>query len=63
MNQYTKAVVGALVAGLGALQVSLLPDTAGVVAVTAYEWVGVAVSTLTALAAVWAVTNSNKPSA
>lgn len=60
MEKYTKAIVGALVAGLGTLQVALLPDTAGVVGVSSYEWVGVAVTALTALGAVWAVTN--KPS-
>lgn len=49
---YAKAVVGAVVAGLGVLLTALDDD-----AVSASEWVAVAIATLTALAAVWAVPN------
>jgi hypothetical protein len=51
MLRYAKAVVGALLAGLASLQAAL-PD-----GVTGEEWVAVAVATLAALGAVWAVPN------
>lgn len=57
--QYAKAYVAAAIAGLTTLGTALTPDNDGVVAVTAVEWVAVAVATLTALGAVWAV--KNKP--
>lgn len=50
--QYLKAVVGAAVAGLGTLLTALADDR-----VTMSEWVGVAIATLVALGAVWAVPN------
>ena len=52
LTQYLKAITGALVAGLASLQQSL--DNGEV---TAQEWVGVAIATLTALALVWAIPN------
>lgn len=53
MGRYTKAVVGALVAGLGALQTALVDDR-----VTGNEWVMIASTTLAALGLVWGVPNS-----
>lgn len=52
MLSYLKALVGAAVAGLGTLSQAL--DDNGV---TAQEWVGVAIATLTALAVVWGTPN------
>lgn len=51
---YAKAIVGALIAGLGSLQQSLDNDT-----VTAQEWTGVAIATLSGLALVWAIPNKD----
>jgi hypothetical protein len=51
--QYLKAVVGALVAGLGALATALADN-----AVAPIEWVTVASATLVALGAVWGVPNT-----
>lgn len=51
MRAYGKAIVGALVAGLGTLQLAL-PD-----GITVYEWISVAVTTLVAFGAVWQVPN------
>jgi hypothetical protein len=53
MGKYAKAVTGALIAGLTAL-LPALDDGA----VTAAEWVVVAVATLGALGLVWAVPNA-----
>jgi cytochrome b len=50
--KYAKALVGALVAGLTAVQAGL--DNGGI---SANEWVGVAIATLTALGLVWAIPN------
>ncbi len=59
MGRYAKAIVGALVAGLGALQTSLVDDR-----VTGNEWVMIASATLAALGLVWGVPNSpDKPPA
>ena len=52
MLKYAKAFVGAAVAGLGSLQIALDGG------ITAQEWVGVAIATLVALGAVWAVPNA-----
>lgn len=52
MSRYAKAIVGALVAGLTAYGTALADG-----AVVPGEWVGVAVATLGALGAVWAVPN------
>jgi len=49
---YLKAIVGALIAGLGSLSQAL--DDSGV---TAQEWVSVAIATLVALGVVWGVPN------
>ncbi len=49
---YAKAIVGALLAGLGALGTALADNQ-----VTTVEWVGVAVATLGALGIVYAVPN------
>lgn len=54
LNPYAKAIVGGLVAGLGAYQTALMDGS-----VTAAEWAGVAIAALTAAAAVWAT--ANKP--
>jgi len=50
--QYLKAITAAIVTGLGTLQIAYVDNT-----VTNQEWVGVAISTLVALGAVWAVPN------
>jgi hypothetical protein len=49
---YMKAVVGALIAGLGALATALADD-----GVEKLEWVFIATATLTALYGVWQVPN------
>ena len=50
---YAKAITAAIAAGLGALYQALDND-----AVTAQEWVGVALALVGALGAVWAVPNA-----
>jgi hypothetical protein len=52
MSAYLKAIVGALVAGLGSLAQALDND-----AVTSQEWVNVALATLIALGVVWGTPN------
>lgn len=52
MSSYLKAVVGALIAGLGSLYQALDNET-----VTAQEWVAVAIATLAALGVVWGTPN------
>ncbi len=52
MVSYLKAIVGALVAGLGSLYQALDNE-----AVTAQEWVAVAIATLAALGVVWGTPN------
>lgn len=52
MLKYAKAIVGAIITGLGSLQIALDGG------VTTQEWVGVALATLVALGAVWAVPNA-----
>ena len=47
-----KALVGATVAGLGAIATALVDER-----VTAAEWVGAAIATLLAAGAVWRVPN------
>ena len=53
MNQYAKAIIGAVTAGIGALGTALADGH-----VTATEWVTVAGAALAALALVWGVPNS-----
>jgi hypothetical protein len=50
--KYLKAFTGAIVTGLGTLQVAY-----GDGLVTTQEWIGVAIATLVAFGAVWAVPN------
>lgn len=50
--RYAKAIVGAAIAGLSSLHQAWDAD-----GVTGQEWVGVAVATLVALGAIWAVPN------
>lgn len=57
MGKYAKAVVGALVAGLGSLQMALLSGSDSGTHLSASELVVVAIATLTALTAVWATSN------
>lgn len=52
LTAYTKAIVGALIAGLGSLYQALDNDS-----VTQQEWVAVAIATLTALGLVFVVPN------
>jgi hypothetical protein len=52
-QRYLKAFTAAIVTGLGSLQVAY---TDNVVSTT--EWIGVAIATLVALGAVWAVPNT-----
>lgn len=54
MTSYLKAIVGALIAGLGSLYQALDGSPA---TVTAQEWVAVAIATLAALGVVWGVPN------
>lgn len=51
---YMKALIGALIAGLASLQQSLDDG-----AVTAQEWTGIAIATLSGLALVWAIPNKD----
>lgn len=51
-GRYAKAVVGAIVAGLGALKLAVDGG------IDASEWIEVAIITLGALGAVWAIPNS-----
>lgn len=53
--KYAKALVGALVAGLGALSTALADDH-----VSGQEWITVAVATLAALGVVWSVPNKQE---
>jgi hypothetical protein len=57
IQQYLKAVFGAITTGLGAYAVAVSDNV-----VTQQEWVTVAIATVSALAIVWAVPNT-KPSA
>jgi len=52
LNSVAKSIVGALVAGLGALQVASVDGV-----VTSGEWIQVASVTLAALVLVWGVPN------
>jgi hypothetical protein len=52
---YLKAVAAAVVTGLGSLQVAYADNV-----VTTREGIGVAIATLVALGAVWAVPNTPK---
>ena len=54
MSKYAKAVVGALVAGLGTLGTALADDH-----ITGQEWVGVVAATVVALGVVWSVPNKS----
>ena len=54
MDRYAKAIVGAVMAGLGALGAALADSS-----ITATEWVVVASAVLGALALVWAVPNAS----
>jgi hypothetical protein len=54
MGTAAKAVVGALIAGLGALGTALSDNS-----IAPIEWVGVGSATLIALYGVWRVPNSN----
>ncbi len=56
MGKYSKAIVAALVAGLGTLGTALADD-----AVTSLEWVAIAGATLGALGVVWSVPNRPAP--
>jgi len=53
LNSVAKSIVGALVAGLGALQVAAADGV-----VTSGEWIQVASVTLAALVLVWGVPNA-----
>lgn len=56
LDKYTKAIVGAALAGLGAYQTAILDNH-----VTQSEWVNITIFTLTALVGVWGVSNSDVP--
>jgi hypothetical protein len=53
LNQYTKAIVGAVIAGLSAYMGAFLGDQV----VSPAEWAGIGISFLTGLTGVWAVKN------
>lgn len=55
MLSYLKAITGAVVTGLGTLQVAYADN-----AVSNQEWVGIAIATLVAFGAVWGVPNKGK---
>jgi peptidoglycan/LPS O-acetylase OafA/YrhL len=55
MDRYAKAVVGALIAGLGVLELALADNV-----VTPTEWTRVIGTVLGALVLVWAVPNERK---
>lgn len=54
-QEYLKAIVGGILAGLGVLGTALTDDV-----VSASEWVGVAVATLTVFSAVFGIPNAAK---
>lgn len=54
MTKYAKALVGAVVSGLGSLQLALADNV-----VTTTEWVQVGSATVAALALVWGVQNKS----
>lgn len=56
MNRYAKAIVGAIVAGAGSLQVALADNV-----VTTTEWIQVGTTVVVALGLVWGVQNAPKP--
>ncbi len=56
MNTYAKAIVGASVAGLGALQIAAADNV-----ITGPEWIKVASVTVAALALIWGVPNQPAP--
>lgn len=56
---YAKAIIGALVAALGALGAALTPDASGLVSVNEGEWVAVISALLVGLLAVFAVPNKD----
>lgn len=58
MSKYAKAIVAALIAGLGSLQVALVDD-----AVSAMEWINIASVTLAGLGLVWGIPNARDPQA
>lgn len=55
-QEYAKAIVGAVIAGLGSLYLALENDV-----VTTQEWVGIASLTLATFAGVWGVPNASVP--
>lgn len=56
---YAKAIIGALVAALGALGAALTPDPSGLVSVSEGEWVAVISALLVGLLAVFATPNKD----
>jgi hypothetical protein len=58
MKEYAKAVTGAILAALTALQVALNPLADGKTTVTASEWVGVGIAAVVVFGGVFAVPNS-----
>lgn len=56
IQRYLKAITGAVVTGLGTLQIAYDDNV-----VTTQEWIGIAIATLVALGAVWAVPNAPEP--
>jgi hypothetical protein len=61
IRPFTKAIVAALLAGLAALGVALIPDAVPNVGseVSAVEWVSIAIAFLTTLSGVWASPNTD----
>jgi long-subunit acyl-CoA synthetase (AMP-forming) len=57
IGEYRKAIAAFLVPALIALGVALIADSSGVVAVTAAEWVGIAIAALGTSAVVTGVSN------
>jgi protein-S-isoprenylcysteine O-methyltransferase Ste14 len=57
MAAYAKAIVGALVAGLGVIGLSLTDESAGGADVTGQEWLAAVIALLVGLGAVFTVPN------
>ena len=56
LNAYAKALIAALVAGLGSLQIASSDGK-----ITAAEWIQIASVTVAALGFVWGVPNASAP--
>lgn len=58
-DKYAKAIVGAIIAGLGSLQTAMIAANATHSPIPGAAWVGVAITFLTVLGGVWGVGEFN----